>query len=164
MKWIIVLFLPLAAFSSLPQRSYDLLVKTGKYLYVEDRLYPVQTRQWVHKEIHKLGLTVQSYEKQDISSARALIFDASERFISMINGEKSIRPFLVTYPFGASDIDLEIQLKTPSYDPVPPGEISRVSLDDGVVRYFVDRGYTHELVHEESYKSGKELLKPASRH
>lgn len=152
MRYIFCFFLfPLFLCAAQRDLAHSALIEVGKILYAESGLYPKSAKQWVAGGIDKLGLTVEGYREMDIESARILATSGVDRFLTVVNNEKPLRPFLATYPFSLSHIELEIRFKKPSYDAVSQGALSKVVIRDGHIRYYVDEGYFDSLVREEPY-------------
>ena len=111
--------------------------------------------------INKLSLTFSSEEAPTVDEARMIFFDLSTRFLSRVNQNEEIRPYLVDYPFTIENLELMIlffgetpgRVKGVSFSP-PYKHIWRPSY----VLYSTDNLSTkeREISFRESYEEGLE--------
>ena len=110
------------------------------------------------KSVNLIGLIFEIHHRLDRINSRQMILDCAEEFLSAINSNEEIRPFLKNYPFTTKNLQLSIISVNPKggyfYDP----DITVVSIDES--DYITFR--TEEPSNPNSYKNRyKELYSEA---
>src|SRR5262249_2655966 len=75
------------------------------------------------------------YEEIDIDQARELLVDAAKLYLTTINENERIRPFLESYPFTPENIEICIFLQNRDGSRFSPEKLSIVSFEKGILRY-----------------------------
>ena len=111
-------------------------------------------------EIHMLALSFEYNQLLDASEGRVLMTSAINTFLSAINTDEKIRPYLLNYPFEPDDIELRIFLTKPDRSQVPLGQLCLISSTQGVFHYKIHDPTTAHLVtaYEETYQEALDKL------
>jgi hypothetical protein len=101
-------------------------------------------------EVKLLGLYFNSKKKISINEARELLVCAADEFLSEINCNEEIRPYLSKYPFEIENIEIEIY--TPRDRML--GDLAVVSITKGFLVYENSDFSSLEVVFKETYEEG----------
>ena len=102
--------------------------------------------------------------------ARQLLVEVTESFLSAINNNEKLRPYLKEYPFPASRVKIFIGFVDQRYLPYSDGSIEELTLDENEITYFhsVDRPKKPDfeivlsdtkILGKESYQEALEIVK-----
>ena len=112
----------------------------------------------MHK-IRNLHLAFFYYEPLDLKNSRKMLIQAANIFLNEINSNEKIRPYLCEYPFLPKDISLLIVLQKSDGSKVDKGDLTLVSISDGIVEFkLLESEYSLHVLHEESYEEAIEKL------
>ena len=78
------------------------------------------------------------YKVIDIDEARRLLVYCAEEYLTAINGDEKVRPYLHNYPFTAKNIEIEIVFRNPDGSKVARDKINIAAADEGKMIYYVD--------------------------
>jgi hypothetical protein len=116
----LVCFLPLNIYSgeSYTPPPYDKIVnvimsRSGKRLAKKHGLRQIGITEGMMDCVRLMGFSFQIFRSMDKQESRAMLVDCVQDFLSDINGEEKIRPYLEVYPFDANHVEITIYLKTP---------------------------------------------------
>jgi len=128
--------------------------KTAKKLEAQTGLYLIGTGGQMMDDIQKMMMGFAFYQVIDIEIARSLLVKSVEEYLSDINSNEEIRPYLHNYPFSAENIEIVIYFHSPDGSDVPPGKISIAAANKGKVSYYIDYPEKHTIkpIHEENYQ------------
>ena len=81
------------------------------------------------------------------------------KFVSVVNTDESIRPYLVNYPFEPKNVEILIFLQNSDGSQIIPGKLTCMRAGEGVLTYNIEDLETQRLVtiHKETYEEA--LLK-----
>jgi hypothetical protein len=117
-------------------------------------LIPFGTGAQMMDEIKMLGLFFNSKKQISIDEARELLVCAADEFLSEINCNEEIRPYLSKYPFEIENIEIEIY--TPRDRML--GDLAVVSISKGFLVYENRDFSSLEVVFKETYQEGLQKL------
>ncbi len=124
-------------------------------------LIPCGTGGQMMDQIKMLHLAFDCRKPLDIDTSRQLLVAAVERFVSEVNANESIRPYLDNYPFEAKNIQIVIFIQRPDGSHFNPDGLVVTSAKDGVLEYKTDdpNGPLFKTVHSETYEEALKQLK-----
>jgi len=96
-----------------------------------------------------------------IEEARKLIIDYSKDYLSRINNNEKIRPYLNQYPFTSKDVDLIFGLLDKNESNPSPEFVSMISLIKGYIYYFKSNPPSLRLIliKKEPYEEALKIIK-----
>lgn len=146
------------AYSGCSSGDYEKLAneitdKTAKKLHDEKGLILVGTGGRMMDDIKMMMMSFEFRKVVNIEMARELLVNVIEEYLSEINADKKIRPYLHDYPFTAKNLEIEIVFRNPDGSKVASGKINVASADEGKIFYFVDypEKHTLKILYEETY-------------
>lgn len=110
--------------------------QVGKEIASEKCLNIIGVGGAMFDEIKMLGLVFQGFHQITLEEARRLIVYALNKFLDEINSDESIRPYLVSYPFSAENLEIGIWLYKPDHTAVNSNHISYVVNRGGMINYY----------------------------
>lgn len=124
-------------------------ISTAKKLEKEKGLILLGTGGRMMNEIEIMSISFEYRKDVEIDQARKLLIEAAEEYLSEINADEKIRPYLHNYPFTPDNIKIEIYFRgiKLSFDKV---HIAAVS--DGKVSYYIKDDYTLRTIKVEAYE------------
>ncbi|NNM43196.1 MAG: hypothetical protein HKM07_02510 [Chlamydiae bacterium] len=134
-------------------------IQTGKKLKDEKGLILIGTCSQMMDNIQLMGMSFNFYQTVDLSHARELLIYSIEKYLSSINSDQKIRPYLHEYPFGAKNVEISIHFYNPDGSDVALDKIYYASAIDGKLSYYVDlpEKYSRKSIHEETYEQALQL-------
>ena len=135
--------------------------KVAIQLKKEFGLIPFGSGGGMMDQIKMLHLAFDCRKPLDIDTSRQLLVAAVERFVSEVNANESIRPYLDNYPFEAKNIQIVIFIQRPDGSHFNPDGLVVTSAKDGVLEYKTDdpNGPLFKTVHSETYEEALKQLK-----
>ena len=135
--------------------------KAAKFIEKEKGLKPCGTGAQMMYEVKMLALAFVYNQPIDIQQGRELLVYATETFLSMINKDERIQPFLFNYPFEPKNVEIRIFLKNPDNSDVEPGKICLIYSKRGEVGFEVEDAKTKffQTIHIETFQEAKEKIK-----
>ncbi len=111
-------------------------------------------------QIRMLAISFYYYNEVDINEARNLVVTACLEYLNAINSNKEIRQYLQNYPFEPKNIRIAIYITKPDGSDPDSGNLSIVTLSDGVLYYSVDRPGTMQLntIFKETFEEAQEKV------
>ncbi|MCB1082250.1 MAG: hypothetical protein KDK63_03800 [Chlamydiia bacterium] len=110
----------------------------GKTLKKEKGLSLIGTGGQMMDDIKKMSMSFQYFQVVSIEKARELVVYATTEYLSAINSNHEIRPYLNVYPFTLKNVELVVFFVTPDGYNVPKNEISIVAMEKGNVVFYVN--------------------------
>lgn len=113
-------------------------------------------------DVQSISLHFTSGASLNIDQARRLVVESSQIFLSMINEDKKLRPYLHTYPFTGNNIKISIDFDEPGKTWKDSEEISLVMLLDGKIFYDThdeEALIRHKSLHKETYEEAVKIVK-----
>jgi len=92
---------------------------------------------------------------------KSSLVDSVEEYLSAINSNEKIRPYLHNYPFTAKNVEIVIYFHNPNGSNVASGKISIAAAKRGKVICYIDypEKYTIKTIHEETYEEALKLVR-----
>src|SRR3989344_4332350 len=88
--------------------AHKITEKTAKKLKEQKNLYLIGTGGQMMHDIQMMMMGFNFYKVVDIETARQLLVESVEEYLSVINSNKEVRPYLHNYPFTAKNIEIVI--------------------------------------------------------
>lgn len=138
----------------------QITAKTAKKLRKEKNLYLIGTGGRMMDDIKMMAMAFNYYHAVDLENARELLLYAAKEYLSAINSNDKLRPYLHDYPFTDKNIEISIYFFNQDGTHVSLQNINVASADEGVLSYYVDYPdkYTLKLIHRESYEDAANLI------
>jgi len=113
----------------------------------------------IHEDVEKLSLSFNCYRTMNMAEYRNLIVQSAEFFLSEVNSNEELKPFLHNYPFDSNHIDLAIYVFSEDRQRLKVGQLSCVHLIKGKISYSIrDTEHTVKPMQAEDYESAKQLV------
>jgi hypothetical protein len=125
---------------------YQINMETAKKLYAQKSLYQVGHGGRTKSGIEELGLDFLYFQEVDERKARELLIGAAQEYLSAINNNSELQPYLHERPFTIKNIEILISFHKPDRSHVSPKKINLVSLRNGTLTYNIDDGETNRLM------------------
>lgn len=148
---------------ALPQKD-SLIMQVNKKTFIQlkkdSELYPFGTAGKAMNQIKTLGLSLRYYKPVDIEKSRELLVHSTTLFLSIINDNKDIIPYLEKYPFTPENIEIRIYLQTPNASEPDSGKLSIVKMRNGILEYVIRNPETELFVtfYKETFEEAKAKL------
>jgi len=132
--------------------------KTAKKLKEQKNLCLVGTGGGMMNDIQAMHMSFYFYQEVDLKTARELLVYAISEYLSAINSNTEIRPYLHQYPFTAKNLEIRIWIYKPDRSELPPNEIDYIADINGILEYHVQGADPRQSIHEETYEEALELV------
>ena len=112
--------------------------------------------------VNLVGLSFQIRRPLSKERLREIIVDSVEEFLTSINKNERLRPFLKNYPFTAKEIEIEIFIVDNTGREVYDPEIMLAAAYRGTVKYRTedkDNKFGYKSTTEESYETALKIVK-----
>jgi hypothetical protein len=128
--------------------------KTAKKLEKEKELILIGTGGRMMNDVEMLMMGFQYHTAVDIKTVRKLLIDSVEEYLSEINANEKLRPYLHNYPFTTKNLEIVIYFRNPDGSKVAPDQINVASAQEGNMFYYIDypEKYTLKAICEETYE------------
>jgi hypothetical protein len=135
-----------------------IIEKTAKELLVKKGLRPCGSGGQMMDQVEMLALAFTYNKPIEIEEGRKLLVTAIETFVSTINSDEKIRPYLSHYPFEAKNVDIVIVIRNQDFSSVPPETLCLLSARNGSCRYNVNDAKTDLLktIYRETFLEAKD--------
>ncbi len=131
--------------------------KTANEFKTQKHLYLIGHGGSLMYDVKKLSISFVSNEDIDINKGRELIIYCIQTFLSNINSDEQIRPYLNTFPFQAKDIDISISFR--ESDTEIKHSIDFISMHYGKIFYDIsDKEETLKTIHKETYEEALKIV------
>ena len=139
----------------------EIRAKTARRLKIELGLEPAGFGGQMMDEVKMLALAFDYNKPIEMEEGRKLLVEAVHTFVSMVNANEAIRPYLYNYPFEPKNIIVTIYLKNPDRSSIEPEKLCIVSADEGNIRYEVEDSKTTLLrtIYSESFAEAERKVK-----
>ncbi|MCE5294366.1 MAG: hypothetical protein LLF94_07100 [Chlamydiales bacterium] len=139
--------------------AHGITAKVAKKIHNEKNLLPIGTGGGMRGDIKMMAISFSYQQEVDIPTARELLVYCVEEYLSAINADEKVRPFLHNFPFTAKNIEIRIFFSTKNDEDVPVGKLSIASAIKGGVRYKANNhNYTLDILREETYEEALKLI------
>jgi hypothetical protein len=134
--------------------------KIAKQLLIEKNMYLIGTGGQMMDDIQMMAMSFEVCRPLNVPKARQLLISAIQKYLSEINNDEKIRPYLHQYPFTDKNIQIDFWIRNPDGSRVALDKIYYVSAINGILRYYIDdpEKFSRKLVHEESYGEVLQLI------
>ncbi len=133
--------------------------RTAEKLEKEIGLVCIGTGGGMMGDIYHKAMSFHYYQEVDLKKARELLVYASQCYLSAINTDKKVRPYLHVYPFPIQNIEIDIWSKEPDGKNVPFDKIACFGVLNGVVKYLLDRpNKTYITFYKETYEEAVRIV------
>ncbi|CCB87955.1 hypothetical protein [Simkania negevensis] len=135
--------------------------KTAKKLEKQKNLRLIGTGGGMMNDIQMMEMSFQYFQEVDLQKARELVVYAVKEYLTDINSNEKVRPYLHEYPFTAKNVEIRIWIYNPDRSRLPSDKIYYISSIDGVLSYYI-RGpeeYSRLAVCEETYEEALKQTK-----
>lgn len=112
-------------------------------------------------QIRMLAISFNYYQDVDIAEGRKLLIQALDTFLSVINADERIRPYLANYPFEPENIEIRIFIFNKDGTSIGSDKLCVVGAINGILDYHIHTpdGLWLDKVHEETYREAVEKIK-----
>ncbi len=140
--------------------AHKITEKTARELKAQKNLFLVGTGGQMMDDIQMMMMGFNCYKVLDIETARKLLVDAVQVYLSFINSNAEIRPYLHNYPFTAQNVEIVIYFYNPDGSEVPHEKIVIAAVNQGKVVYYVDDLEKNNIktIYEESYEKALDAI------
>lgn len=133
---------------------------TAKKLQTEKNLILIGTGGSMMDGVEKLAMSFHYYKEIELAEARNLIVKAITEYLSGINNNQALRPYLVNYPFEAKNLEIRIWILNPDGSDPKVGKLEFISARKGVLKYYVEQqdSIRGKIIHTETYEEALNRL------
>lgn len=140
----------------------SITIQTAKKLETEKKLHLVGTGGGMMDDIKMMAMSFNYYQEIDVKEARKLAIHAVNQYLSAINNNKDIRPFLHEYPFTPKNIQIRILVYKPDRSLPPQDKIQFISVINGYITYSLNEpNGLFETVCKEPFEEALRLSNPS---
>ena len=111
-------------------------------------------------DIQMMAMSFDLYHEVDLKEARELLVYIINEYLSEINSNVEIRPFLHEYPFTAKNVEIHIWVYKPNGSDPDLDKLYYISAINGVLTYYLDlpKTYSRKAICEETYAEASKLV------
>jgi len=124
--------------------------QTAKKLQTEKKLYLMGTGGRMMHDIEMMAMSFNYYQEVDLNTSRELLMYAVNEYLTAINNNTEVRPYLHEYPFTAKNIKITIFIYQPDRQELPLEKIYRIKCINGKFQYYTHLD-TYNPIHQETY-------------
>lgn len=134
--------------------------KTAKKLKAQRNLCLVGTGGQMMDDIQMMAMGFYYYQEVNLKTARELILYVINDYLSAINTNEEIRPYLHEHPFTSKNVEIRIWVFEPNGSNPPLDKIHYISAIDGLLSYYLDlpETYSRQAIREESYEEALQAV------
>lgn len=134
--------------------------RVGKKLEENKDFHLIGTGGAMMNDIQMMMMAFQYYQIVDIETARELLVYSVEEYLSAINSNEEIRPYLHHYPFTSENIKIDLYFLKPDCSSVPFGEINIAAASRGELIYYTESSPISPLhrKHKETYQDALKAI------
>jgi hypothetical protein len=139
----------------------SLTAQTAKKLAKEKGLVLCGTGGGMIDDIKRMSMGFDYYKEVDLNSARQLLVGTVSEYLTAINNDEELRPFLHNYPFTSKNVEICIWIYKPDRKDLPPGKIAYLCARNGKLSYYAERpgeNSPRNLVLQENYVEGLQSI------
>jgi hypothetical protein len=122
--------------------------ETAKKLGEREKLALIGTGGQMMHKIEMLSMSFQLFHEVDLQKAREIIVYAVREYLSDINNNEEVRPYLHNYPFTAKNVEIMIFVYGPDRRELPPQKIGYISSRNGILKYYNRADRDHPICKE----------------
>src|SRR5690349_17251203 len=122
--------------------------ETAKKLKEKKNLILIGTGGQMMHEIEMLAMSFNYYHEVNLEQARELLICAINEYLSDINNNQDVRPYLHEYPFTSKNVEIRIFIYGPDRRKLSPDKIGYILSIDGVLEYYTRADDDHPVCKE----------------
>lgn len=153
------------SFSSFQIPDYEIMAdkitkKTAKKLRDYKNLVLVGSGGGMMYDVEMMAMSFDYYHEVTIDEARKLIVYVINEYLSEINGNAEIRPYLHDNPFTAKNLEIRIWTCNRDGSKILPDKIDYFSAIEGQIRYYLPwvENQTNRSIRAESYEEAVKTI------
>ncbi len=129
-------------------------------LLKEKKLYLIGTGEGMMDDIKMMAMSFEYYQELDLKAARELLLYVINEYLSNINNNEEVRPYLHEYPFTAKNIEIRIYIYNSDGTEISPNKINTISAVDSNLRYSTinSEKFSRDIILRETYEEGMKKL------
>jgi len=108
-------------------------------------------------DIQMMAMSFDYYQEVNIKTARELIVPVINEYLSAINSNKEIRPYLHEYPFTAKNIEIRIFVYNPDRSELSLEKIDCITSLNGMLKYYT-RSNPRQAICKETYEEALQAI------
>jgi hypothetical protein len=134
--------------------------KTAKKLKEQKNLCLIGTGGGMMHDIYGMDMSFNYYQEVDLKTARELLVYAVSEYLSAINSNTEVRPYLHNYPFTAKNVEIHILICEPDGASPPLNKIDYISAINGILNYYLDlpETYSRQNICKETYEEALKIV------
>ena len=134
--------------------------RSAKKLKAQKGLVLIGTGGQMMHDIQMMAMSFNFYQEVDLSTARKLLIDSVQEYLSDINSNDKIRKYLHNYPFTDKNVEIVIFFHSPDGFKVSPGKINIAAANQGKVTYYIDYPEKHTIksIYKETYEEASQAV------
>jgi len=134
--------------------------ETAKKLKEKKNLVLIGTGGQMMHEIEMLAMSFNYYHEVNLETARELLVESVEEYLSDINSNQKIKPYLHEHPFTAKNVEIAIFFRNQDASNVSAEKINIAAANQGKVVYYIDCSEKHTIkaIYRETYEEAKRAI------
>ncbi len=137
--------------------AHEITEKTAKELKAQKNLYLIGTGGQMMDDIQMMAMSFNYYQEVNLKTARELTIYAINEYLSAINNNKEVRPYLHEYPFTAKNVEIRIFVYNPDRSELPLEKIYCIECINGDLEYYT-RANPRQAIYEETYEQASRTI------
>jgi len=139
------------------QLAHKITKETAKKLKEEKNLYLIGTGGGMMGDIKMMAMSFNYYQEVNLESARKLLVYAIDEYLSAINSNEKVRPYLHNYPFRVNNIEIMIFIYNPDRSKPALEKINFIQSINGILEYYISSDFDNPIL-EETYNQAVEAI------
>ena len=138
-----------------------LLAKAADVIERKTLLQPCGSGSQMMYEVKMLSLSFEYKQPLELQEAKALLIEAAEIFVDMVNQETKLIPYLYNYPFEIKNVEVTIFIQNPNSSDDAEGKLCLISTEQGFCSYYIRDPKSKNLIllKREPFEKTKQDLK-----
>ena len=137
--------------------AHEITEKTAKELKMQKNLYLIGTGGQMMDDIQMMAMSFNYYQEVNLKTARELTIYVINEYLSAINSNKEVRPYLHEYPFTAKNVEIRIFVYNPDRSELPLEKIYCIECINGGLEYYA-RSNPRQAIYEETYEEALQAI------
>lgn len=108
-------------------------------------------------DIRMMAMSFHFYHEVDLEEARELLVYVVTEYLSAINSNEKVRPYLHNYPFATKNIEIRIWIYEPDGTYPPSDKIDYISSMNGLLEYYTCSD-PRQPIYEETYEEALQVI------
>ena len=140
--------------------AHEITEKSAKKLKAQKNLVLIGTGGQMMHDIQMMAMSFHFYQEVDLRTGRELIIYAINEYLSAINSNEEVRPYLNNYPFTPKNIEIRIWIYKPDRTHASLDKIYYISALNGILTYYLDlpETYSRQAICEETYEEAERAV------